>query len=411
MEKKYERYTYDESELKALNDMAKILAAENITIITDPRAPTASFNLKARILRLPTWSDLDKDIADWMRAHEVAHARWTPPEGYHQNIMDSIERLVGQRKYPALMADVFNILEDIRIERKMKALLPVMNRVFPIAAKKVMETYWMNVPIETYFKDCWSDAKSSDRINIVAKLDQYSDRLTDKERKIYASAMVAEEFEDLKEIAMELYELVLSQTAQKKNKPEKNEGGSNTVPNFVLEELSDLDEEEYIPLFESEDDGESDEGIVTDSESEESDEGAADGKSEEAESEAASGESEEAESEAASGESEEAESEAASGESEEDDIPSGQGDLDSGTDSDEEIDRETEGSANSSDNIEDDVDLDESELLSESRDAFEKLERREEVEHTNQVLVVPGELRILASEAHMGSAMARLDRY
>ena len=199
--------------------MYKIVAGDSITIIVDPKISTAMFEPKRRLLLLPTWSDTDPDIANWLRAHEVAHAKWTPPVAYHETIKESITSLVGKRKYPRLMSDLFNIMEDIRIERKMKALLPTMRTTFPIAANKVLERYWMGEPVPTFVERNWHDMQPQDRINLVAKCAKYSDRLSSEERKIYAAAMLAEEFEELIEPTLALYDLVL-QTQQQKQEDE-----------------------------------------------------------------------------------------------------------------------------------------------------------------------------------------------
>ena len=93
--------------------LPKLLAKENITI-QHGNYKTAWFDIKNRILGLPVWEDMGKDVYDLLIGHEVGHALETPFEGWH----DSPEKLEGcPRSY-------INVVEDARIERKVKARYP-----------------------------------------------------------------------------------------------------------------------------------------------------------------------------------------------------------------------------------------------------------------------------------------------
>jgi len=81
--------------------LARLLSKENIRVTTG-NFPTAWFDTKNRILGLPLWKQMSTDLYDLMVGHEVGHALYTP-ENWH---VDGIP------------PDYLNIVEDIRIEKK-----------------------------------------------------------------------------------------------------------------------------------------------------------------------------------------------------------------------------------------------------------------------------------------------------
>jgi len=92
--------------------LAKLMATENLTV-EQRQVPTAQFDVKNRILTLPI---LDNDISgylyDLLCGHEVGHALYTPEEG----IRKALEL--------KLSMSLMNVLEDSRIERKIKNKYP-----------------------------------------------------------------------------------------------------------------------------------------------------------------------------------------------------------------------------------------------------------------------------------------------
>ena len=64
--------------------LPKLLAKENITI-QHGNYSTAWFDIKNRVLGLPMWKDMGKDVYDLLIGHEVGHALETPYEGWHDN--------------------------------------------------------------------------------------------------------------------------------------------------------------------------------------------------------------------------------------------------------------------------------------------------------------------------------------
>lgn len=92
--------------------LAKLMATENLTI-EHRNVNTAAFDVKNRVLTVPT---LDKNISSYLYdlflGHEVGHALYTPLDGMMKAHDAKISR------------SVMNVLEDSRIERKIKSKYP-----------------------------------------------------------------------------------------------------------------------------------------------------------------------------------------------------------------------------------------------------------------------------------------------
>ena len=92
--------------------LAKLLASENLTV-EHGKFNTASFDVKNRVLRLPIWKEMSGSLYDLLVLHEVGHALFTPAEGFH----DAKGHGRGFKSY-------LNVVEDARIERKIKEKFP-----------------------------------------------------------------------------------------------------------------------------------------------------------------------------------------------------------------------------------------------------------------------------------------------
>lgn len=99
--------------------LAKLLATENVTV-EHGNYPTAAFDVKNRILKLPVWKEMSGSLYDLMVLHEVGHALYTPEDGWHGAGSDK------GRGYKSFL----NVVEDARIERKIKDKYPGGRRSF-----------------------------------------------------------------------------------------------------------------------------------------------------------------------------------------------------------------------------------------------------------------------------------------
>jgi len=136
--------------------LAKLMAQENITV-QHRKVQTPFFDLKNRVLVLPIWQDMNGDLYDLCCGHEVGHTLWTPAEGWHQALADS----PGFKTY-------LNVLEDARIERKIKTRYPGLSRGFLNAYRGLWERDFFGVKNRQL-----NGLPLIDRINLSTKLGPY----------------------------------------------------------------------------------------------------------------------------------------------------------------------------------------------------------------------------------------------
>jgi hypothetical protein len=107
--------------------LAKLMATENL-VVEQRKVQTASFDVKSRVLVIP---QLDKNISGYLYdlfvGHEVGHALYTPIDG-----------LLRARDLK-LPQSVTNVVEDSRIERKIKYKYPGLRNSFVKAYKELLE--------------------------------------------------------------------------------------------------------------------------------------------------------------------------------------------------------------------------------------------------------------------------------
>ena len=99
--------------------LAKLLASENLTV-EHGNYETASMDVKNRVLRLPIWKEMSGSLYDLMVLHEVGHALYTPEDGWHES---ASKKGNGYKSF-------LNVVEDARIERKIKDKYPGGRRSF-----------------------------------------------------------------------------------------------------------------------------------------------------------------------------------------------------------------------------------------------------------------------------------------
>ena len=107
--------------------LAKLMATENLHI-EQRHVPTASFDVQNRILTIPILENgISTYLYDLFLGHEVAHALWTPLDGLHK---------AHELNYSL---SVMNVLEDSRIERKIKIKYPGIRQSFIRAYKELVD--------------------------------------------------------------------------------------------------------------------------------------------------------------------------------------------------------------------------------------------------------------------------------
>lgn len=105
--------------LESKNLLAKLMATENLNIVHQ-KISTAMFDPKTRTLYCPIWKEMSNELRDLLLGHETGHALETPPDGWHDAVTER------GRNYKAFL----NVVEDARIEKKIKRRYPGIKRSF-----------------------------------------------------------------------------------------------------------------------------------------------------------------------------------------------------------------------------------------------------------------------------------------
>ena len=241
--------------------LAKLLAKENITI-HHGNMRTAYFDVKNRVLGLPTWKDRGADVVDMLIGHEVGHALYTPT--------DAVE--VYNEACNNAPFDVCNVVEDIRIERLIKAAYPGLPRLFKSAYSELVESDFFSIEGKNV-----AELSFIDRLNLRGKIGDLVDiELNEEEEAIFAKCLAAETFEDVIAICKE----IVDRKDEKKQEPKSSEeteeseeesdsaGDDNTTEEDEGEEENDKgsesDDGEEAEEADEKDDSESDSSASSD---------------------------------------------------------------------------------------------------------------------------------------------------
>ena len=173
--------------------LARLLANENISVIHGAYK-TAWFDPEKRVLALPIWKNKGKAVYDLLTGHEVGHALYTPAIGWH----DAVDDVLGAPKA------YLNVLEDVRIERKVQDRYPGLRSQFQKAYKLLAEEDFFGIRSHNIDLD---NMMLIDRINLKAKLGQNIDVPFDAiGRMFFAKAQKAETFDEVVALAIEIYQ-------------------------------------------------------------------------------------------------------------------------------------------------------------------------------------------------------------
>ena len=208
------QYMYNNSSLP------KLLAKENISI-RHGNYQTPWFDIKNRVLGLPLWKDMGKDVYDLFVGHEVGHALETPYEGWH----DSPEKLVGcPRSY-------INVVEDARIERKVKSRYPGLVGPFSRAYAKLFDDNFFGTDDIDM-----SSLRIIDKINLQAKVGAHVElEFNDEEQAFMDRANTTEDFQEVLDLVKDIvaYDKSLEED---KDEEEDNNDDQTEEPNDDSEE-------------------------------------------------------------------------------------------------------------------------------------------------------------------------------
>ena len=179
--------------------LAKLLATEDIAI-EHANVPTAAFDLKARKIILPNWKDMPDFLYDLLIGHEVGHGLVTPPEGWHDAVCSQ----------GAGFKSFLNVIEDARNERLVKQRYPGLVKSFYKAYRYLFEKDFFGVGDTDV-----NTLSFIDRINLHYKIGSFLNiQFSDAERETLARIDVAEEWDDVVDIATDIYDGALEDMEQ-----------------------------------------------------------------------------------------------------------------------------------------------------------------------------------------------------
>ena len=174
------------------SQLAKLLATEDI-VVENRDVMTAQFDVDSRVLTLPKWKRASNSVYDMLVGHEVGHALYTPNVDPPKDIPHSF----------------VNIVEDARIEKKMKHRYPGLAKSFYKGYKELSDDDFFGIGDQDLRK-----MNLADRINLYFKIGKFVDIPFDtyEENVLVMKVANVETFEDVCEIAREVYAYCKSET-------------------------------------------------------------------------------------------------------------------------------------------------------------------------------------------------------
>jgi len=182
------------------SNLAKLLATENLTV-EHSNVSTASFNVETRVLQLPVWENISNDVYDLLVGHEVGHALYTPSTYVTREVPQSF----------------LNVVEDARIERKIKLQYPGLTKSFYRGYTELNKQDFFEIGGEDL-----SEMNLIDRINLYFKLGIHDVKtiipFNDEEQQFVDMSKIAETFDDVISICKKLLTYIESNSDKEESK-------------------------------------------------------------------------------------------------------------------------------------------------------------------------------------------------
>ena len=214
--------------------LAKLLATENISV-EYRKVQTASFDIVNRRLTLPIMNDTTPEMTDLLVGHEVGHALDTP-----QSYVESAK--AGGSAFSTFL----NVIEDARIERKIKDRYPGLRKPMAIAYRQFTERDFFGIKGQDV-----NEFMLIDRINLHFKLGAIAGIKFNAEEMLYVKEVeTADSFEQVKDITERLYEFCKAELEQKRQEAKeefqkRKENGEFDDEDFDNEDGFGDDTEDY----------------------------------------------------------------------------------------------------------------------------------------------------------------------
>ena len=191
--------------------------------IIHKKIPTAYFDIKNRILACPIFKDdLSSSLYDLFMGHEVGHALHTPLEGLHSTLKEN-----------RTLKGYLNVVEDVRIERKIREKYAGLRKSFYTAYNELMEMDFFQLKGRDL-----QELSLIDKINLITKCgSRVNIKLTDEEQVFLDWSEKCDTWEEVVECATAIYEW-------SKENETRDENDESIVPSSYRYDVDDEDIED-----------------------------------------------------------------------------------------------------------------------------------------------------------------------
>jgi hypothetical protein len=219
----------------AKDTLARLMATENLVVVHNAGAVTATFNTATRVLTLPVYNGaMTGEMYDMFVGHEVGHALYTP--GDEKVILAALDSI--DPKNHAVVHDYMNVVEDARIERLMKIKYPGLGRVFAAGYKQFIDSDFFGLKGS---KTPVAEMAFIDRLNLHIKGGLYCGMqipFSTEEQALVNAVAGCKSFDDVVNVAREIYDFV---TQPKQDEQPDNNGNNPTAGNSNDQDGADSD--------------------------------------------------------------------------------------------------------------------------------------------------------------------------
>ena len=178
------------------SQLAKLLATEDL-VVENKLVETACFNVHTRVLTLPMWDRASSSVYDMLVGHEVGHALYTPDVDWFR-----------ERNIPPQFV---NVVEDVRIEKLMKRRYAGISKTFYRGYKELADDDFFQVADENV-----DIMNLADKANLQFKIGSFIDiSFNDEENELCQKIANTETFDDVLDVAEELYQFCKKQQEMK----------------------------------------------------------------------------------------------------------------------------------------------------------------------------------------------------
>ena len=201
------------------SQLAKLLATEDL-VVEHKRVETACFNVHTRVLTLPMWEKASGSVYDMLVGHEVGHALYTPDLDW-----------IKERKIPP---QIVNVVEDVRIEKLMKRRYAGISKTFYRGYSELAEEDFFQIADENL-----DIMNLADKANLYFKIGSFVDiNFDEKEQILITKIANTETFDDVLDVAEELYNFCKQEQKEQETNCSQNQNGQEGESENTSDEQS-----------------------------------------------------------------------------------------------------------------------------------------------------------------------------